>query len=99
MAEKKTMNMYTTKSGAKQSGKPEDIKKHAERAFRRFIASPTNENLQILRTFDAAHYARIAKEFRELDGTKQENVFDKLEKANLTERQKSKARSLLRANK
>ena len=97
MAEKKTLNMYTTKAGAKQSGKPEDIKKHAERAFRSFIANPTNKNLQILRTFDAANYSSIAKEFRDLDGTKQKNVFDKLEKSNLTERQKSKARSLLRA--
>lgn len=99
MAEKKTVKMYTTKAGAKQSGSKEDIKKHAKQAWYRFISNPTDKNLQVLSTFSAADYAETARKFRELGFDDKENVYDKLEKSQMTSAQKAKARSLLKAKK
>lgn len=99
MAETKTVKMYTTKAGAKQYGSREKISKHADKAFYRFIANPTTKTLEALDRFEATYWAASAKEFRDRDGTEKSNVYDKLEKSNLSAANKAKARSLLNLRK
>lgn len=97
MAEKKTLKMYTTGAGAKQYGSKKDIRKHAEKAFRRFLAKPTNKTLAELRKFDAAEYAAIAKDFREKYGESAAALDDKGEKRSVRKAKESKALSLLKS--
>ena len=99
MAEKKTLKMYTTGAGAKQYGSKEDIRKHADKAFRRFLANPTDKTLSELNKFDAADYAAVAKEFRDKYGERAGDLDDFFEKRKVKASIEAKVRSLLKAKK
>ena len=99
MAEQKTLKMYTTGAGAKQYGSKKDVRKHADKAFNRFLANPTDETLAELKRFDAAEYAVYANEFRKKYGDSSAALDDFFEKRAMTKAQKAKVRSLLKATK
>lgn len=96
MAEKKTLKMYTTGAGAKQYGSKEDVRKHAKKAFIRFLANPSDETLTDLKRFDAAEYAVYAKQLREQFGDDAARLDDFFEKKAMTKAQQAKVRSLLK---
>ena len=98
MADKKTVSsvstkqMYTTGTGAKQFGTEEDIKKHQNIAFKKFLKNPTFKNLEVLERLSAAEIAALAKGMN----LSKDDIFKKIEAQNITAAKKSRAKSLLR---
>ena len=84
MAKKKAVKTYTTSTGAQQYGSSEDIEKHADIAFEKFLKDPTPKALEILERLNAASSGARAKEARDRGGNfgeKSAKLYDKLEKA------------------
>jgi len=96
MSERKTVKTYTTATGTQQYGSEENFRKHANKAFKRFIDNPNDKNLEIAMRLKAGLRAATAKELR-LSGSTLSNFYDRLEKINLTAAQKTRAKSLLRS--
>ena len=101
MAERKTVKTYITSTGAQQYGSAEDARRHSMKVLRRFIKNPNAKNYTLLQRMNAAENAAVAKKFRSILGNDNamSDLYDDMEKSNLSEKQKKTIKSYLRLDK